>query len=138
MPRDRAAAGGTRNNRRQGVDVSTLGRRRPALGEDAGGSGDGRELWKSFRVSNLRSGDMVSISCTPTEVSPRSGSWSNKVADKIYFPEKVFRRVDPADDPRVLRRALEIASSQLLEAMHAMMERKSPKPSVKRREALHR
>ena len=90
------------------------------------------ELWEIVRVDQLKVGDVVldlrggvieSYEIDPELVEIAKGS------PKSFYPPKL-RRVDPADDPRVLRRALEIASSQLLEAMHAMMERKSPKPSV--------
>lgn len=107
----------------------------------------GRELWEVVRVQDLKRGDYVKVSnldvYPPFEVSSvkklGTGSFCYEIKpdfgyhiDKMYFSDEgcVFRRVDPTDDSRVLRRALEIASSQLLEAMHAMMERKSPKPSV--------
>lgn len=42
---------------------------------------------------------------------------------------EVLRQLPPERNPDVLMRAIEIASSQVLETTHAMMERKSPFPS---------
>lgn len=75
----------------------------------------GRELWEIVRVDQLKVGDVVldlrggvieSYEIDPELVEIAKGS------PKSFYPPKL-RRVDPADDPRVLRRALELLFDQL-------------------------
>ena len=65
-----------------------------------------RELWEIVRRDELNSGETY-----------------------IELGSKIFCRVDSADDPRVLRRALESASGQVIDLFRAMTEKRCPLPT---------
>lgn len=100
--------------------------------------GMGREPWEIVRADELKVGDVVTI-------EPDLAPWvmdSVRSTDSHLFyrgdgipieysmprERNIFRRVDPADDPRVLRKALELASGQVVALHHEMMERRCPLP----------
>lgn len=85
-----------------------------------------RELWEIVRIQDLMPGDYVKVSnldiYPPFSVSSvkilGTGSFCYEIkpefgyhVDKMYFSDEgcILRRIPDADDPRVLRRALDLA-----------------------------
>lgn len=66
----------------------------------------GSELWEIVRADQVKAGDVVSAYPVHFEMEVTEeilGTWRFEDED-----DYMYRRVDPADDPRVLRRALEL------------------------------
>lgn len=94
----------------------------------------GRELWEIVRADELKVGDVVSFSeyCASGEITGIAPHYLGigmvqTVKDvggvMLDSPDvTVFRRVDPADDPRVLRRAMRLIHFALYdEKVHVPM-----------------
>lgn len=70
------------------------------------------ELWERVRADQLKVGDVFKpgVNFPPTKVERiEEGGWIKTEIYPVASNDPVLRRVDPSDDPRVLRRALEIA-----------------------------
>lgn len=70
-----------------------------------------REFWEIVRADQLKVGDVVKIGFHhPADaVAVIEGGWIRTNQYGISYETMVLRRIPDADDPRVLRRALEIA-----------------------------
>ena len=70
-----------------------------------------RELWERVRSDEVRVGDVVSAFPIRYEMEVKK-----EILDTWQFDDEddfIYRRIPDADDPRVLRRALEIAHGEI-------------------------
>lgn len=77
-----------------------------------------RELWEIVRADELKTGDAIKESArdwnmTVTQIDVEDRCVCVDGGPPFRFKTTVFRRVSDADDPRVLRRALEIAHGEI-------------------------
>lgn len=92
-----------------------------------------KDLWEPVQVYNVNVGDVVMINTYGHPATIYEGQIDKYggiglAGYYLHSHDTVFRRIPETEDPRVLRRALDLASDQVVTLTHVMLERKGPVP----------